>query len=854
MRCVVVAFALCSVSIRASAADPKFTAEQLRFYEQEVQPILKAHCWKCHGDEPKVKANLRLTNRNNLLKGGDLGPAINTQKLDESRILQAIHWKDNLEMPPTGKLPSREIDILTRWVKDGAPMPSGPTAVAKEPAKHRGGVVTEEAKKYWAYQPIKRSPIPTVTNKAWVKNPIDAFILEKLEAKGLSPAKPADPNALIRRVTYDLTGLPPTPEQVDAFVKEASAKPEVAYEALIDRLLASPHYGEKWGRHWLDLVRYAETNGYERDGPKPYAWRYRDYVIRSFNADKPFDRFIKEQLAGDEMPGDDPEQVIATGYYRLGLWDDEPADPLLARYDELDDWVATTSQVFLGMTMNCARCHEHKIDPIPHADYYRLLAFFQDVPRYSNNRDVRSSANMTDITPQVVRQTYEPELKRREARKAELQAVMRQIEDLAIRRMSVEDRAAAAANDRPAVVQKIKPYMLPEQWIVYSIHRIQFRELEKPFALPKQELALSVNNCRVNPEETTVMIRGNPHSPGAKVQPGFPAVLGFPDPKIPPPNKGAKSSGRRSALADWIASTDNPLTARVIVNRLWQHHFGRGIVPSSNDFGQFGEKPTHPELLDWLASELINPSPTRSEGGRANPSPTRSEGGAWTIKRMHKLILLSNTYQMCSTASDKGMSLDPATNLFWRFNMRRLTAEEVRDSFLAVSGKLNPKMYGESIYPKIPKEVLAGQSVPGQGWGNSSPEEAARRSIYVHIKRSLLVPILIQHDQADTDSSCPVRYTTTVPTQALGMLNGQFSNEQAAALAERLTKEAPNDVKAQVRRAIRLTNGRNASDDEVKKDVAFIAMMRDKHKLSETDVLKRYCLLVLNANEFLYLD
>ena len=706
----------------------------------------------------------------------------------------------------------------------------------------RGGVVTEEAKKYWAYQPIKRSPVPTVAAKQWVQNPIDAFIMHKLEAKGLTPAKPADRIALMRRVTYDLTGLPPTPEQVDAFLQESKTKPQEAYEALIDRLLASPQYGEKWGRHWLDLVRYAETNGYERDGAKPFAWRYRDYVIRSFNADKPFDHFIKEQLAGDELPGEDPDAIVATGYYRLGVWDDEPADPKLARYDELDDWVATTSQVFLGMTMNCARCHEHKIDPIPHADYYKMLAFFQDVPRYSNNRDPRTSSTTTDIAPFIIRQTYEPELKRREARKVELQRSMRRIEDGAIRKMTVEDRAAAAANDRPAVIRKIMSYLLPEQWLVYSIYRSEFRDLEQIFAPPKQELALSVNHCHVRPDATHVLRRGNPTSPGEQVAPGFPAVLGFTDPTIPVPNKSMKSSGRRLALADWIASKNNQLTPRVIVNRLWQHHFSRGIVTSTNDFGRFGERPTHPELLDWLATEFMNPS---SAGPGGNP---------WTMKRIHKLIMTSNAYQMSSIANAKAMDVDPGNSLFWRFNMRRLTAEEVRDSFLAVTGKLNPKMFGPSVYPKIPREVLAGQSVPGQGWGNSPPEEAARRSIYVHIKRSLLVPILIQHDQADTDSSCPVRYTTTVPTQALGMLNGEFSNEQAVAFAVRLRQESPGDLKAQVAQAIRLTTGRNAMEREVMKDIDFIERMLEKHKLSENEAMKRYCLLVLNANEFLYLD
>lgn len=824
---------ICVAGVDSSAAEPKFTAEQIKYFEDEVQPVLKKHCWKCHGGDNKIHGGLRLTSRAAILKGGDLGPAVNLDAPLNSNLIKAINYHADLSMPPAGKLPDEERGILTKWVvNDGLAWSDKMKVEAKvEEPKHKGGVVNEEAKKYWAYQPVKKPPVPEVANNAWVKSPIDAFILSKLEAKGLTPAKPADRIALIRRVTYDLIGLPPTPEEVDQFLKDSDATPQAAYEKLINRLLASQHYGEKWGRHWLDLVRYAETNGYERDGPKPHAWRFRDYVIRSFNADKPYDRFIREQLAGDEIDREDPDNIIATGFYRLGLWDDEPADPKLARYDELDDWVATTGQVFLGMTMNCARCHDHKIDPIPQADYYRMVAFFQDVQRFSNSRDPRSMTNLTDITSKERRKVYEEELRQREIEIVDLTKRMMILEDEAIKRMPAEDQRAAEGNRRPEVVKKVPDFLEQPQRGEYNKLRKQVDDLRHSPAA-SQEMALSINNCQSNPPQTNVLIRGNPSSPGAEVKPAFPSVLGFPEPNIAPTNKGAKSSGRRTVLANWIASKENQLTARVMVNRIWQHHFGRGIVPTPSDFGKFGEKPTHPELLDWLATEFMD--------------------GGWSFKKIHRTILLSNAYQMSSSASEKGLSVDPGNSLFWRFNMRRLVAEEVRDSFLAVSGELNTKMYGPSIYPKIPKEVLAGQSVPGQGWGSSSPEEAARRSVYVHLKRSLLVPILIQFDQADTDSSCPVRYTTTVPTQALGMLNGQFSNEQAAALAERLQKQG--DVNKQVHLAIRLTTSRTPSDDEVKKDVAFIQLMKDKHKLDDAEAIKRYCLMLLNANEFVYLD
>lgn len=829
-----------SGSFRSRAEDkkaepaPKFTAAQVSFYEKDVLPVLKQHCLKCHGAEPeKIKGGLDLSTRKGVLEGGETGPVVNLAKVDDSLLLKAIHYKtDEHKMPPKGKMPDKDIATIERWVKEGLPVSADRIGgdIAKAPAK--GGVVTEEAKRYWAYQPVKRPAAPEVKGKEWVRSPIDAFILAKLEAKNLKPVKPADKAALIRRATYDLTGLPPTPEDVDAFVKSADPN---AYEKLLDKLLASPQYGEKWGRHWLDVVRFAETNGYERDGPKPYAWRYRDYVIKSFNEDKPYTQFIREQLAGDEMPGYNPDAIIATGYYRLGIWDDEPADPLLAVFDGYDDLVATTGQAFLATTFNCARCHDHKVDPIPQADYYKMVAFFRDIRPYSNDRNVRSAANLTDISPPDQRVKYEEELNKRMARAAEIEKAMEAIEDAVIKTLPAEDQRAAEGAERPQVVTgKVIPLLKGKQKDEYSALKAERAELSKRLAPPGQQLALSVNNCDRNPPTTHVLVRGSPQAKGKEVTPGFPEVLGLPEPTIPTPKAGAKSSGRRTVLANWIASKDNPFTARVFVNRVWQYHFGKGIVPSANDFGKLGEQPTHPELLNWLASEFMD--------------------GGWKLKRLHKLIMLSNTYQLSSQGDADNLKTDPSNALLWRFNMRRLSGEEVRDSILVVSGSLNFKQFGPSTYPKIPKEVLAGQSVPGQGWPTSPPEEANRRSVYAHVKRSLRVPILVGFDQPDPDSSCPVRYVTTVPTQSLGLLNGEFANEQAEAFARRLQKEAPNDVAAQVTRAIRLTTGRTPNAEEMKHDVAFIARLKEKHKLDDLKALTQYCLLCLNANEFMYLD
>ncbi|MCE9561728.1 MAG: PSD1 and planctomycete cytochrome C domain-containing protein [Planctomycetes bacterium] len=810
---------------------PKFTAEQVAFFEKDVLPVLKQHCFKCHGDEPKIKGGLNLTNRQAILDGGDTGPAVKLDKPAESLFLRAIHYKeDEHRMPPKSKLPEKELAILDKWVKDGLPVSADRIGEAVKVVP-KGGVVTEEAKKYWAYQPVKQSPVPTVKEQGWVKTPVDGFILAKLEAKNLKPVKAADKVALARRAYYDLIGLPPTPEELDAFVSDNNPN---AWEKLIDRLLASPHYGEKWGRHWLDVVRYGETNGYERDGPKPFAWRYRDYVIQSFNSDKPYTQFVKEQLAGDEMPGHNPDAIVATGYYRLGIWDDEPADREQALFDGYDDLVSTTAQGFLGMTPNCARCHDHKVDPIPQTDYYKFVAFFRDIRPYSDNRDVRSASNMSDISPPDQRVKYEADLRKRDARIAEIRKAMTAIEDEIIKTLPAEDQRASEGNDRPAVIsKKVVPALKGKPKDEYTELRKERAELERKPTPPGQQLALSVNNCDPRPPATHLLIRGIPSAKGKEVQAGFPAVLGLPDPKIPAAKPGAKSSGRRTVLADWIASKDNPFTARVFVNRVWQYHFGRGIVPTTNDFGKLGEQPTHPELLDWLAADFM--------------------AGDWKLKRLHKLIMMSNVYQLSAQADAENLKVDPSNALLWRFNMRRLTGEEVRDSILSVSGSLNLKQFGPSTYPKIPKEVLAGQSVPGQGWPTSPPEEANRRSVYAHVKRALRVPILVGFDQPDPDSSCPVRYVTTVPTQSLGLLNGEFANEQAVAFAKRLQKESP-DLAVQITRAIRLTTGRVPLAEEVKKDVAFVAAIKEKHKLDDFAALTQFALLCLNANEFVYLD
>lgn len=819
------------LAVSTFAADPQSnqpSAEDLAYFSQTVEPVLVQHCYGCHGNG-KSKGGLTLYTRDGLLAGGESGKAVDFEKHSESLLLQAINYS-SYEMPPSGKMPQERIGILTEWVRRGAPMPVR-TDVIKE--EHGSPQVNDETRAHWSFQKVKRPGVPDVQQQGWVKNPVDAFILSKLEQNGLNPASLADRRTLVRRLYYDLLGLPPTPEEVEAFVNDDSPG---AYESLVETLLESPHYGEHWARYWLDVVRYAESNSFERDNPKPYVWRYRDYVIRAFNEDKPYNEFLVEQLAGDELPEVTRDSIIATGYYRLGQWDDEPADPLQARYDELDDIITTTSQGLLGLSMNCCRCHEHKLDPIPQPDYYRLLAFFINTERYGLRgddtvyaRSVRSIASPEEETKHAA--DLERYTQKVDALRAELDRQEDRIRDQLV---GGEKDDFKADSVRLGIIRKyIGKYLSQEEFEAYAATRKEWTDLRnRP---PRSgEQALCIKESGSQAPAAHVLVRGNPHVEGDLVEPGFPEVLGFEAPAITPAPDGL-SSGRRTALAHWIASAENPLTARVMVNRIWQGHFGRGIVRSANNLGLHGDAPTHPELLDWLSAEFV-------------------EHG-WSIKHLHRLILLSNAYRMSSAGNAAALEKDPQNDLFWRFDMRRLRAEEIRDSILAVNGSLNlDKMFGPSMYPVIPPEVLAGQSQPGHNWGQSTPEERNRRSIYIHIKRSLAVPLLAAFDVADTDFTCPVRFATTQPTQALGMLNSTFLNEESATFASYLKKTAGDDPAAQVRLALQRATQRPATIEEVDRGLKLMQDLQKTHQQSTDEALKHFCLLTLNMNEFMYLD
>jgi mono/diheme cytochrome c family protein len=796
------------ILIAACAAQVAGAAEPVSF-SRDVQPLLAERCFVCHGPD-EAEGGLALHESKGAFAETDSGElAIVPGKPDESELIRRLLSTDEDERMPADDDPltEQEIQLLRDWIASGA-----------------------EYEKHWAFvAPENRDP-PQVNGRDWVVNPIDAFVLAGLEADGLKPAAPAEKLVLARRIYFDVTGLPPTSEELRAFLDDRRAD---AYERLVDRLLASPRYGEKWARHWLDVVRYAESNSFERDGTKPFVWKYRDYVIRSLNDDKPYDQFVREQLAGDELEEVTPDTIAATGYYRLGTWDDEPADELQSKYDDLDNIVSTTSQAFLGLTVGCARCHDHKIDPVPQTDYYGLLAFFADVTPYAlpRAREAKHHSlwDVSDPEDQKLRQVLEKE-------QADLRKQKLAIEKEVIPKLDAADQNRTEGSERQAVFdEKLHLFVTDAELANYRGLVRQLDEVASRIKkLAPQELILSLAKCEPHSGPTHVMMRGNANVLGEQVEPCFPELFGDEPPQIPVAAAEAHSAGRRRVLAEWITRPENLLTGRVIANRLWQHHFGRGIVRSANNFGQLGTPPTHPELLDWLSFKLI-------------------ENG-WRLKPLHRLMLTSNTYRMSSAAAPESVAADPTNDLFSRFNMRRLTAEELRDTVLYVSGQLNEKHYGPSIYPKLSQEVLATQSRPGDNWHTSKPREAARRSIYIHIKRSLIPPELANFDLPATDSSCEARFNTTQAAQALNLLHGEFLQSHARHLAERVAAETSGEVRDQVGHALRLALQREPDAATIADGLGLVERYRGEHGLDEAESLRQFCLMVLNLNEFVYLD
>ncbi len=748
----------------ARSADPP-NPQAAEFFEKKVRPLLAEHCFSCHGPQ-KQRAGLRLDSKESLLRGGDTGPVVVPGQPDKSALLRAIRYQDDIKMPPKGKLPPEAVADLTDWVRMGAPFP-GSTAAVKAAGSPS---VAEVRKRHWAFQPVRKPAPPPVKDSAWPQTDVDRFILAKLEEKGLAPSGEADRRTLLRRASFDLVGLPPTPEAIDAFVNDRDPN---AWEKVVDRLLSSLAYGERWGRHWLDVARYADTKGYvfQEERRYPFAYTYRDYVIRAFNEDRPYDRFILEQLAADRLDlGDDNRPLAAMGFVTLGR------RFLNNVHDIIDDRIDVTMRGLQGLTVSCARCHDHKFDPIPQTDYYSLHGVF------ASSVEPRDLPVLAAPDPTAQYQAYLRELGRLKKDVADYEEKHR--EELRKRNRKVRDglRALQRKVDRLKVTH------------------------------PGAPASAMVLNDLPQPVQPVVLLRGNPNNRGPSVpRPYLEVIAG--DRRKP----FADGSGRLE-LARAIASRDNPLTARVMVNRVWMWHFGEGLVRTPSDFGLRGEAPTHPELLDHLATEFMV--------------------GGWSLKKLHRLILLSRVYRQKSDEREDGKRIDPENRLLWRMNRQRLDLEAMRDSILAVAGRLDRR-------PGGPPVRLTEAPFP------------VRRSVYGFVDRQNLPGLFRTFDFASPDAHTPQRHSTTVPQQALFLMNSPFLLEQARHLAARPDVAGEADLARRIARLYRLLYGRGPEPDETALGLRFVegaAKQADPPGPTRLDPWQQYAQVLLLSNEMVFVD
>jgi hypothetical protein len=918
----------------------RVAADDNEFFEKRIRPILVTNCAPCHNPQAYV-AKLDLTTAEGFARGGESGPLINANNPAESRLLKAIGYTETLKMPPTGKLKAEEIAALTQWVKMGASWPG--RADVKAEAKWTGPKstreFTEEEKAFWAFQPLATTAPPRVKNRAWVKSPIDAFILKKLEEKGIQPAPPADKLTLLRRATYDLTGLPPSEAEMRDFINDKSPN---AFARVVERLLASPRYGEQWGRHWLDVARYADSTGNDEDHRYPHAWKYRDYVIEAFNKDLPYNQFMREQLAGDLLAATDGGEVnkrgiIATGFLALGAKAIAQQDKQKMLYDVWDEQVDVTSKAFLGMTMACARCHNHKFDPILTKDYYSLVGIFASTRSFTNPNSHVSVVLEKPLVPKVEWQQYQAAKKAHDEKarrlRFALEMIVAETQDrlvkeqgayvadfmLAARKVyeggAKPEEAARQAGLDPALLQKWIDFLKPnpeivrgylnewnaaspdqfavvarayqerfvkrvqewqalmaewqpryqkalkenqpvpdrpgfeegedrffsdvysnngpftiaakeqknfstEQWARLETLRQEYEALKK-VAPREPELACAIEEGeRV---EQKVMVRGDYNNPGEAAPPAFPAILARYD------SHPQYSGSGRLQLADWLADAKNPLPKRVMVNRLWQWHFGEGIVRTPDNFGKMGERPTHPELLDYLAAEFVK--------------------RGYSMKAMHRLLMLSSTYQMASENA-AAVEADPDNHLFSRFNRRRLTLEEMRDGLLAIDGTLDLTMGGT---------LQTGRGTDGennQGRLSLNPEKVKRRTVYLPLRRANLPTLLNLFDFGDATTMSGKRQLTNVATQALFWLNSEFITDRSAQLAQSLLGSDPSDDAARLAIIYRRILNRQARPDEVISAQQYLDGFKKKFAGDKVEqkAWQSFIRILMSSNEFVYID
>ncbi len=803
--------------------------------------LLQTRCVSCHQPSRK-RGGLDLTTRETLLRGGDRGPAVVPGEARSSLLYRLVAHSAEPKMPHRqDRLAAGEISTLAAWIDAGAPYAR--KLVAPTAAAGRAELP--------ALRPLKPVAVPAVDD-AWCQTPVDRFVFATLRAKGLTPSPRADRYTLVRRATFDLTGLPPTPGEVDAFVRDGSPR---AWERLVDRLLASPAYGERWGRHWLDVARYADSDGFEFDADRPNMYQYRDFVIRALNDDLPFDTFVRWSLAGDELDPDDPRARAATGFcttgpvaiVNLAAGDGTPIDRERLRYDELDDVVSTFGAGLLGLSVGCARCHDHKFDPIPTRDYYGLVAVFApsrrvEPPLASRAAQLRFEHDTSELKRR--REKAQEELNEwadarvRELSRARIAALPIPEEEKNLLRgqhAPADPRWLKLSNTyaKALSVGDLAKELSPEQAAKWQNLKATLQEaLRTPDPTPPAR-GLCLADVGQDPGKSYLLTRGQADKKGEEIGPAFLSALTEAplDRWTKRPRPEAPTTYRRAALADWVTDVDagaGRLLARVIVNRIWQHHFGEGLVRTPNDFGTQGEAPTHPELLDWLANELI--------------------AGKWRLKRLHRLIMTSAAYTQAVGAADERARADRDARLLSYRKPRRLEAEAVRDAILAVSGKLDRTMYGPAVKPALPADVLPGMPRDVLPRPTADGPAQWRRAVYLFVKRSLPTPVLEVLDEPPADASCGRRERSTVAPQALIFLNDEFVRTQARFFADRVASEAGADPGSRVRHAFRLTLGREPSDDEM------TAALRFLRRRDGRAALQNFCHVLFTLNEFVYVD
>lgn len=798
------------------AADPP-SREGLAFFEQKIRPVLVEHCYSCHSTEAKkLKGDLHLDSREGLARGGASGPVMNREKPKESLLFRSIqHVEGVAAMPPKGpKLSADIIADFERWIELGAPDPrtSGPAKTTR--------MDLEQAKEFWSFRPLTRPDVPAMSGPT-VLNPIDAFIQQQLAAKGLKPSPKASKRVLIRRAYFDLIGLPPSPREINEFVANESPN---AYERLIERLLANPAYGERWGRHWMDVIRYADTAGDNSDYPIPQMYRYRNWIIEAFNRDLPYDEFIRQQIAGDLLPSQDESdrqaKLIATGYLantkRFGSYEDARYPWYLTYEDQIDNLART----FLGLTINCCRCHDHKFDPLSQHDYYALYGFF------SSTRYPRPGIELDKVQRDFVALAAAEIVAKEQDQRAQKQKELDQkVKEKVAERKACEKELAEAEKlpDSPEKAKTIAELNKKIDGLKGQIKAVQ--KASEDYArtpLPYETAYAVAEGTPKGPRkigDAAVHIKGDPERIGPVVPRRFPEVLGgFTLPK-------SEAGSGRVHLADWLADAKNPLTARVMVNRLWHYHFGQGIVPTPSDFGQMGLPPTHPELLNWLASEFI--------------------ARGWSIKQMHKLIMMSHSYQQASQEIEANLQRDVQNDYLWRFPRRRLDAEAIRDTMLLLANQLDQEPGGAHPFPE-PKTWNFTQHHPFH-----AVYETKKRSVYLMTQRFQRHPYLAIFDGPDTNASTASRVVSTTPLQALYLMNDPFVHEQARRFGDRLRQEV-STTSARIQLAYRLMLSRPPSEAEVRDAAEWIEQVQ--RLKSEEAAWHSFARALFLSNEFIYID